>query len=190
MTSSEAVNGNGAAADRLSRRIFDLVKGLHDLVVQPLTAASMALALRDLADEDRIRVREAVALALARLEALVADATDALEPHGRREAPPTHTAPLATVVRSVIAEALANVREHSSPSEVTIVVKGDHEGVVLDVLNDCTGTPSCDADAARLDHTPGVGLRLVGLQAGTIGAQLEAGPTGEAEWRVRVRIPS
>jgi signal transduction histidine kinase len=121
---------------------------------------------------------------------LLTEATDAIEPAFSQEAARTPPAAvLATIVRSAIAEALANIREHASPSEVTIIVQGDVDGVALDVLNDGSRAPSDNADDTKERNRSGVGLRLVDLQARSIGAQLEAGPVGNGEWRVRVRIP-
>jgi len=164
--------------------VLELIKALHDRVVQPLTAASLVLGLAELAAEDRIRAGAAVSAALAELDALVASATDEIEARPASDTRPrTADQRLETVVRSVVAEALLNVSKHAHPSEVTIVVHGGEDGVVtLDLLN--------DGLRAASNGRRGVGLRLAALEASSVGATLEAGPADGGGWRVRVCVAS
>jgi signal transduction histidine kinase len=115
------------------------------------------------------------------LRDVLLSATDQVESRALPEPAPLRSEErLATVVRSVVAETLANVRKHADPSEVTIVVQGADDGVTIDLLND-------GVRAAGTGHR-GVGLRLAAVKASSAGATLEAGPDNSGEWRVHVCV--
>jgi signal transduction histidine kinase len=183
-------------------RVLELVAALHDRVAQPLAAASLALSLAELGDEDRIRAGAAVAVALAQLRAVLVAATDELESDptaGARVSAPAADGSesalaaatareatvqrLETVVRSVVAEALANAGKHGNPSEIMIAVHGEADGIVsLELLSESV------RDASN-GHR-GVGLRLAALAARSVGATLEVGPADGGHWRVRMCVGS
>ena len=182
MTDVTTENGGRAGSAGREAAQLELLRGIHDRVVQPLAAASMVLGLPELSEEDRLCAAAAVTTALGELGGLLVGASEAIAPEPEPDVR-CDEARLATVVRSVVAEALVNVRKHSSPSEVTIVVHGeDDPALLLDVLN--------DGVRAEPNGRHGVGLRLAELEASSVGAELQAGPTGDGAWRLRMRLGS
>ncbi|MGV8882589.1 MAG: sensor histidine kinase [Rhodoglobus sp.] len=87
-----------------------------------------------------------------------------------------------TVFR-VIQEALTNALRHASaPTTVSVLVETDAD-VEVTIVND--GAP---LSVTEDDH---VGRGLVGMRerAALYGGTLDAGPTGEGQWRVRLTLP-
>lgn len=95
---------------------------------------------------------------------------------------PTQSGVQVTVFR-VIQEALTNALRHASePTVVTVHVETGAD-VVVTVIND--GAP---LSVAGTDH---VGRGLVGMheRAALYGGTLDAAPTGDGRWRVRLTLP-
>jgi signal transduction histidine kinase len=84
----------------------------------------------------------------------------------------------------VVQEALTNVRKHAPGRAVRVTVTGrPGDGLVLEVRNPVGGAGS--------DPMPGSGTGLVGMaeRVRLVGGELDAGPAGPGEFRVRARLP-
>ena len=95
---------------------------------------------------------------------------------------PSQSGVQVTVFR-VIQEALTNALRHASaPTVVSVLVETDAD-VEVTVIND--GAP---LSVTEDDH---VGRGLVGMRerAALYGGTLDAGPTGDGQWRVRLALP-
>ena len=91
-------------------------------------------------------------------------------------------APVADVTAyRVLQEALTNARKHAPGVPVRVVLDHGHARFRLEVAN---------AGPARADDGP-PGYGLLGMQerAGLAGGALEAGPTADGGWRVRLDLP-
>jgi signal transduction histidine kinase len=160
--------------------ILSLVRAIHDDVVQRLAGVSMALSdPSGLSGDTRERAADEVAEALARLRGLLASASDQVV-RSPRPAPPAPPEQLADVVRAVLAEALRNAHKHACSTAISIALRTDQDGVMLEVLND---------DASKRDGNGGIGLRIAELEAELAGGTLEAGPTDDGRWRLRLQVP-
>ncbi|WP_198586759.1 sensor histidine kinase [Glycomyces xiaoerkulensis] len=98
---------------------------------------------------------------------------------------PLRPPPIADISLYRIAQqALANARQHAPGAPVAVSLDHGDRGVTLEVVNG----PSARGELADVG---GGGSGLVGMRerAELVGAGLEAGPTGEGGWRVRVDLP-
>ncbi|RZT85850.1 signal transduction histidine kinase [Pseudonocardia sediminis] len=121
------------------------------------------------------------------LDALVGTARDLGTPVELvREGEPPELPPIADVTFYRVAqEALANARDHAPGAPVRVLLRDDGTAVVLDVVNEASGTRA----GAPAEHR---GLGLVGMRerAQMIGASWEAGEIPSGGWRVRLSLPS
>ena len=100
-------------------------------------------------------------------------------------APPT-LPPLADVsVYRVAQQALTNARQHAPGAPVRVRVEHARDAVVLDVAN---GAPRSAVRPARGERG-GAGLAVMRERAALVGGALDAGPTRDGGWRVRLRVP-
>jgi signal transduction histidine kinase len=85
----------------------------------------------------------------------------------------------------VVQEALSNAVRHAPGSEIDVVVAIEQSRLVIEVVNGAI------ADAAAHGAAPGAGLGLAGVGERTqaLGGTVEAGPTAENGFRVRVVLP-
>ncbi|MFI5933865.1 sensor histidine kinase [Actinoplanes sp. NPDC051494] len=85
----------------------------------------------------------------------------------------------------VTQEALSNARDHAPGAPVTIRIDHRTEGSVLEVRN---GPPAAGPAPADRHHR---GFGLIGMRerAGLIGAALDAGPTPDGGWSVKLTVP-
>jgi signal transduction histidine kinase len=190
-------------ARRLAERL-DLAREIHDRVIQRLFGVSLVLgASGALSASARERCRDELQAALTELRSSLrrplalapADGDgslrDDLDRAAQRErAPVTVTwqdglqipRPLDRLARAVLAEALRNATRHARPRTIAATV-AKHEGqLVLTVRND-------GVTRRRAQPGPGIGLRLVALEAIARGGRVDAGPAGKNEWEVRFAVP-
>lgn len=92
-------------------------------------------------------------------------------------------APLADVTAyRTVQEALANARRHAPGLPVTLTTSTTPDRLRLEVEH--VLPPARDAS-----HEPGYGLVGMRERAALVGGHLEAGPTAEGTWRVRLDLP-
>lgn len=192
---------------RLLRQRIELARDVHDGVVQRLFGVSLALdGDGPLPAEDRVRCVSEVQAALTDLRRLVAAPLPAeqtmhtysgtvadeiarwaaahtdIDLRFEQESPDDVPQHLARLVHSVLSEALRNARKHGDPAEVVARTRRRDGALVVEVEND--GVP-----AGGHAGTPGVGLRLLGIEALQDGGVLEFGPRGADRWQVRLVVP-
>jgi signal transduction histidine kinase len=82
-------------------------------------------------------------------------------------------------------EALTNVRKHAPGARATVIVRYLPQAVEVDVTNDGALRP------APSEAPPGAGQGLVGIRerAAVFGGSVDAGPTEDGGFDVRVRLP-
>jgi signal transduction histidine kinase len=188
----------------LSERL-ELAREIHERVLQRLFGVSLALSAEQPLDKaERERCQTEMHQALADLRRALERPLAALTPETAttlaeelervRKSPgmvvevdwrgdftvPVDLEPLA---QSVLAEALRNIAKHAEPTRVEVAVGRDADTFTLEVRNDGVGT---DAAAAR--DRGGMGLRLAGFEALQHGGVVEAGPSEEHSWRVRLVV--
>jgi signal transduction histidine kinase len=93
-------------------------------------------------------------------------------------------APLVETAYRVVQEGLTNALRYASGSAVTVLIRGEAHGLVVEVVN---GTAAGDADLVALGTGHGIG----GLRerVGACGGTLEAGPIPDGGWRLCARLP-
>src|SRR5215211_6566962 len=124
---------------------------------------------------DRALVEELV----ARAAGSGLDVTLRLE--GEREGLP---APLGETAYHVVQEGLTNVLRYSAGAAARVRVRGDHETLLVEVINAPARTETALAGAGT-----GTGLRGLRERVGASGGALEAGPTSDGGWRLSARLP-
>ncbi|MFF7449689.1 MULTISPECIES: histidine kinase [unclassified Streptomyces] len=99
------------------------------------------------------------------------------------ELPPTVSTPAQRALYRTVQEALTNVRKHAPGARARVELWQDGEGIGVTVTNAPPTRPSLSL--------PGSQQGLVGLRerADILRGTLEAGPTAEGGYRVRLRIP-
>jgi signal transduction histidine kinase len=107
------------------------------------------------------------------------DVTLSLE--GDREGLPSE---LTQTTTRVVQEGLTNALRYASGARVRVLVRGDHDTVIVEVANEPAPTSS-----ALAGHGTGNGLRGLHERVSACGGQLEAGPTTDGGWQIRARIP-
>ncbi|BEL03985.1 hypothetical protein Q0Z83_021760 [Actinoplanes sichuanensis] len=93
----------------------------------------------------------------------------------------------------VAQEALTNARDHAPGAAVTIALTYREQETTMEIHNGLSAGPAAGPAAgmpARQDR-PRRGFGLIGMRerASLIGAELEAGPTPDGGWRVRLAVP-
>lgn len=97
-------------------------------------------------------------------------------------------APVAVAVYRSVQEGLTNARKHARPARLQVHVQARSGYVTVTVTNDgAAGAPPAGGGAGE-----GGGFGLVGLRerAAALGGGVEAGPTPEGGWRLRVVLPT
>lgn len=193
----------GERARELQQRI-DLAREVHDGVVQRLFGVSMALdGDGDLPAAERARAASEVQAALGDLRTVMQ------RPLARRSRPTP--VPFASelrrqvrlnddlpievqfaaqvpkaadaVAKSVLVEALRNIRKHARPTRVQVRVHRDQGAFILEILNDGL------RKRGRARST-GVGLRLTAFEALQEGGFVEFGEREPGTWKVRLVVPA
>ncbi|MFL5868784.1 MAG: hypothetical protein ACJ766_16905 [Thermoleophilaceae bacterium] len=100
---------------------------------------------------------------------------------GQREGLP---APLAQAAYRVVQEGLTNALRYAAGAAVTVLVRGEREELVVEVVN----SPAA-GDAALTGAGSGRGLGGLRERVGALGGAIEAGPTAEGGWRLAARLP-
>jgi signal transduction histidine kinase len=135
-----------------------------------------------LADEQPIGVAPDLALVeelVARAAGSGLDVTLRLE--GEREGLPETV--MQTAYR-VVQESLTNALRYAAGAAVRVLVSGDGDALVVEVVNG-----PARREAALAGHGTGNGLRGLRERLGEAGGRLESGPTADGGWRVRARVP-
>lgn len=105
------------------------------------------------------------------------------------EGEPYELPPVADVtVYRVAQEALSNAREHAPHAPVRLLLEYRVSRVVLEVANE-GGDGGAVTKEGTEDAPRGLGLLGMRERAHLVGAELEAGPTPEGGWRVRLELP-
>ena len=124
----------------------------------------------------------APAPSLADIPALVSELrTAGLKIELEQRGEPVPLGPIAeSAAYRMVQESLTNVRRHAAGAASTVVIEFS-DGATITVAND-RGTPTGE----------GGGLGLLGMRerAALIGGTLDAGPTTEGGWVVRLEIPA
>jgi len=107
------------------------------------------------------------------------DVTLSLE--GDREGLPTHVTQAAT---RVVQEGLTNALRYASGARVRVLVSGEHDALIVEVVNGPAPTSS-----VLTGHGTGNGLRGLHERVSECGGQLEARAAADGGWRIRARIP-
>jgi signal transduction histidine kinase len=190
-------------ARRLSERL-SLAREIHDHVVQRLFGVSLVLGSDGpLSATARERCRDELHGALTELRsalrrplALEPPSPDGslqtdLEELAERRRPSmairwepgfSVPAPLESLARAVLAEAIRNATRHADPAVVEVAVQRHEDDFVLTVRND--GVRDRPNPAG-----PGMGLRLVALEAMAQGGRIDAGAGDRDHWQVRLTVP-
>lgn len=190
-------------ARRLAERL-DFAREIHDRVIQRLFGVSLALgADGSLSAPARERCRDELHAALTELRSalrrpLALERPDGdgslredLERAAAREHHPVRVdwqpgleipRSLDRLARAVLAEALRNATRHARPDAITAAVGLEAGELVLTVRND-------GVVPRRAQPGPGIGLRLVALEAIARGGRVDAGPVKPAGWEVRFAVP-
>jgi signal transduction histidine kinase len=190
-------------ARRLAERL-DLAREIHDRVIQRLFGVSLVLGVEGgLSASSRERCRDELHAALTELRSALRRPL-ALEPAridgslrddlnraaARAEHPVaveweeglTIPRPLDRLARAVLAEALRNATKHARPETIVAHVGRAGDELVLTVRND-------GVVPRRARPGPGIGLRLVALEAIARGGRVDAGPVKPRGWEVRFAVP-
>jgi signal transduction histidine kinase len=189
---------------RAARRRVDLVRVIHDDVVQRMFGVALALDVHEPIDPD---VREVCAAEVERalfdLRRILRDEIDQGQGAARCRLldileelaaqgvavqvsydEPSLDAAQETIMVSVLAEAVRNARKHASPESIKLSVTEDDGLLVLAVTNDGV------AGIGRARPTKGVGLKLAETEAAQGGGLLQYGMDGAARWTIRLVLPT
>jgi len=142
----------------------------------------MAALVALLADEEQIGAAPDLDLIeelIARARGTGLDVTLRLE--GSREGLP---AVAVEAAYRVVRESLTNALRYASGAPVEVVVRGEPDALVVEVVNE----PAPRADSLAADGT-GNGLRGLHERVSACGGQLDAGPCSGGGWRVAARLP-
>jgi signal transduction histidine kinase len=176
----QASAGQRLAADspELTAEAFDSIAG-----AARQAEADMGRLVALLADENALG--EAPDLEL--VEELVARAAGSglavtLRLEGAREGFPAQVVQAAT---RVVREGLTNALRYAGGAPVRVLLRGERDAMFVEVAND-----PAPRTAVLAGHGTGNGLRGLREQLDALGGQLEAGPTDEGGWRLRVRMPA
>ncbi|PYG02176.1 Signal transduction histidine kinase [Georgenia satyanarayanai] len=102
------------------------------------------------------------------------------------EGSPSPLPPLADVsVYRVAQQSVTNARQHAPGAPVRVRVVHQPTGVVLEVDNG----PAAQGAAHPTGQHGGTGLAVMRERAALVGGVLEAGPTENGGWRVRLHVP-
>jgi len=190
-------------ASRMRARL-DLAREIHDGVMQRLFGVSLVLERLGDGDDAARRCSEELQHALGDLRAALerplapepprvgaspAEELARLERDDRTRpvrlvegSPELVPAPLGPLVQSVLAEAVRNARKHGQPTAIDVALRGEQGTLVLEVVNDGAGE--------SVPCSPGVGLRLAGLEALQHGGVVEYGPRPGGRWCLRLVVPT
>jgi signal transduction histidine kinase len=190
-------------ARRLSERLA-FAREIHDRVIQRLFGVSLVLGAEGaLSATARERCRDELHAALTELRSalrrplvmerplLDGSLREDLDRASRRARHPVTVdwqagleipRPIDRLARAVLAEALRNATKHAHPRHISVSVV-DHDGeLVLSVRND-------GVVERRARPGPGIGLRLLALEAIARGGRVDAGPVKPGAWEVRFVVP-
>jgi signal transduction histidine kinase len=144
--------------------------------------ADMGRLVSLLEDADAIGAPPDLALVEELIERAAGTGLDVtLRLDGDREGLP---APLVQLAYRVVQESLTNALRYASGAPVRVVLRGDQEALIVEVVN------AASAHAPALTGA-GTGNGLMGLRdrVAARGGTLDAGPTPDRGWRVSARLP-
>ncbi|MFF7266264.1 sensor histidine kinase [Streptomyces sp. NPDC008159] len=197
----------------LARERAQLAREMHDVVSHQVSliavqAGALQVAARDVDAKEAARtIRSLSVTTLDELRTMVtllrasggdateltpqptlADLRKLVESSGAHvqltgELPPTVSTPTQRALYRTVQEALTNVRKHAPGATASVELWQDGEGIGVTVTNTPSTRPSLSL--------PGSQHGLVGLRerADILHGTLDAGPTTEGGYRVRLRIP-
>ena len=190
-------------ARRLSDRL-EFAREIHDRVIQRLFGVSLVLGAEGgLSASSRERCRDEVHAALTELRSVLrrplalerpdidGSLREDLERASAHEGHPVSVdwqpglvvpRRLDRLARSVLAEALRNASKHARAKTIAASVVDEDGQLVLTVRND-------GVVQRRARPGPGIGLRLVALEAIARGGRVDAGPVKPDGWEVRFAVP-
>ena len=100
---------------------------------------------------------------------------------GEREGMP---AALGETAFHVVQEGLTNALRYAAGAAVRIVVRGEAQALVVEVVN-----AQADSEAVLAGVGTGTGLQGLRERVASCGGVLEAGPTADGGWRLAARLP-
>ncbi|GHE70534.1 sensor histidine kinase [Streptomyces capitiformicae] len=197
----------------LARERAQLAREMHDVVSHQVSliavrAGALQVAARDVDAKEAARtIRSLSVTTLDELRTMVtllrasggdateltpqptlADLSKLVESSGTHvqltgELPPTVSTPTQRALYRTVQEALTNVRKHAPGATASVELWQDGDGIGVTVTNTPSTRPSLSL--------PGSQQGLVGLRerADILHGTLDAGPTREGGYRVRLRIP-
>lgn len=184
---------------------IDLMREIHDHVIQKLFGVSLVLATEgDFSEAERNRCSREISDVLTQLRMVLGRpvASSSLEVSrtlkellvslkdlGRiqfswQEGLETPTE-LERLAQSVVLEAIRNVEKHAEQGSIEIAVFVEGEEFLIEVENDKVGQRREGAEKLG----GGIGLRLLTLEALQHDALVESGPIDGGRWRVRLKAP-
>jgi len=93
-------------------------------------------------------------------------------------------APVGETAFHIVQEGLTNALRYAAGAAVRVLVRGDRDALVVEVLN-----ASTESDASLAGAGTGTGLQGLRERVGACGGLLEAGPTPDGGWRLSARLP-
>lgn len=187
-------------ARSLDNRI-ELMREIHDRVIQRLFGLSLALAAEEpLSGAEGQRASEEISAALSELRSALGRPVGPREKIQERsfreladwfaQSPSVSLdwqkgldtpAGIDALARSALTESMRNAERHSNGGRVELRVTMDSGTFTLEVVN--------DRAAPERRRGGGIGLRLLTLEALESNALIEFGPIGDDRWRFRMLAP-
>lgn len=185
---------------------IDLMREIHDHVIQKLFGVSLVLATEgEFSESDRNRCSREISDVLTQLRTMLGrpvassnievsrtlrELLDSLDDMGRitftwQEGIETPSE-LERLAQSVVLEAIRNVEKHSNEGSIEVRVFLEAGTFQIEVENDNVNEKP---DGAEKVGSGGIGLRLLTLEALQYNALVESGPIGGGRWRVRLKAP-
>ncbi len=185
---------------------IDLMREIHDHVIQKLFGVSLVLATDgDFSESDRNRCGREISDVLTQLRTMMGrpvaarstevsrslrELLESLAELGRirfewqeRLETPTE---LERLAQSVVLEAIRNSEKHSDEGAVEVSVSAENDNFLIEMVNDRVIE---HPDGGEKVDGAGIGLRLLTLEALQYNALVESGPLGGGRWRVRLKAP-
>ena len=92
--------------------------------------------------------------------------------------------PFVAFAHRVVQEGVTNALRYASGAAVRVVVRGESQAMLVEVVNDGAGTAG-----ALAGHGTGNGLRGLRERAASCGGTVQAGPAPDGGWRLAARLP-
>ena len=184
--------------------LLTLAREIHDTAIQRLCGVSLLLAGdTELSGEHQAVCRDEIASALLELREAIRSSLTSQGPSTRltsreelanlrsRHSPavrfseddalPMLPSEIAELIDTALAEAFRNVSKHALPQSVDVRLEASGETLTLSVRNDGAGHAE--------EHPPGLGLRLLQIDAASVGGIVECHQAEPDVWTLRMTLP-